>query len=629
MVQRTNPDISIASDSPLNRRTLVAAGGAAVVGLGAAGLLDNGSNSRQPSDGTGGGAPTAPPATQTPATPPSPTEAPATSSSTPDDTLGFVDQDEQAAKTEETAPESTPAAASADPVDPATVIEEITIRQLREHLDGGAFTIAELVQASLDRIAELDDPDGDVGINAIITVNPDALAIAAELDAELQAGQLRGMLHGIPVLLKDIVATGDQMPNTAGSIAMQENVANRDAFVAARLREAGAAILGKTNLTEWSNFMGSSGLSGWSSLGGLTRNPYNLNMSCSGSSSGSAAAVAASYVPLAVGAEFDGSIIAPSAHCGIVGVKPTVGLTSRSGVIPIGFTRDSIGPLARTVEDAAIALGVMAGLDPEDPSRTVGIKTAPHAMFDEEMVPEPGTADYTAALDPDALNGARIGIFLAALNLDEGSQALFDAILPMLEEAGAELVDVDGFPGANDVTSTYLNSLTEFSWGLQGYLDMYTPDGPMQTIQDIVDYNLEHEAEALQVTDQSGLTDALAARPIDDPDYLAVTANNTTAMRANGIDAVMNDLELDAIVAPTTSMPVDVWSHQGFASSSSVSSLAGYPSITLPIGVWNDLPGGIHFFGRAFSEATLLGLAYALEQRLPARAVPTYIPIEG
>ncbi len=633
--------IAHAHDTPtVDRRTLMMFGGgaaaAAVIGIGAASLMGRDSNAVQPGDGTGGGAPTESPATPPPA---SPTESPAQPTATPaesDGTIRFAEQpqDDEAptepAPTEEQVEDASPATPrTISTVDPSTVIEEVTIRQLREHLDGGAFTVTELVQASLDRIAKFDPRDGEIGLQAVITVNPEALDIAAALDDELAAGQSRGLMHGIPVLLKDIVATGDQMPNTAGAVAMSENIANRDSFLAARFREAGAVILGKTNLTEWSNYMGSDALSGFSTLGRLTVNPYNLNMSASGSSTGSAVAVAASYVPVAVGAEFDGSIIAPSSLCGVVGVKPTVGLTSRAGVIPIGFTRDSVGPMARTVEDAAIALGVMAGLDPEDPSRTVGVETSIHAMFDVEMVPEPGTADYTTALDPDALSGARLGIYTAGLNLDEGSRALFDAVLPVIEEAGAELVDVDGFPGYGDVGDTYtLTSLPEFSWGLQHYLDEYTPDGPMTSIQDIVDYNLANPEEALEGQDQSGLTDALTARSLDDPEYIAMTENNTTAMRTNGIDAVMDELEIDAIICPTATIARGAFDHTGFGATSNPTSIAGYPSISLPIGQWDGLPGGLHIFGRAFSEDVLLGIAYAIEQRIEGRTAPTYIPRE-
>jgi len=624
MVQRTSPQSSLSSQSPVNRRQLIVVGagaaGAAVVGIGTASLFGNDANSIQPGDGTTG-------ATPPPATPASAPTLPAASTpDTPDnsnaqDVIDFEDPAEPSG-----ASESAATLGAANSLDPAEMLEEVTIRQLRESLDGGAFTIAELVQATLERIERIDG--GEIELNAMITLNPDAAQIAADLDAELQAGQSRGPLHGIPVLLKDIIATSDGMPNTAGSMALEDNAVVRDSFLATRLREAGAVILGKTNLTEWSNFMGSTGLSGWSSLGGLTVNPYDLNRSCSGSSSGSAAAVAASYVPIALGAEFDGSIVAPAAICGVVGVKPTVGLTSRTGVIPIGFSRDSIGPMARTVEDAAIALSVLAGFDPDDPSRSVGLETSPHAIFDDEMVPEPGTVDYTTALDPDALRGARIGICANYQDFDEGSQALFDAVLPIMEEAGAELVPDVVIPSIESISSTYVNSLTEFAWGLQNYLDTYTPDGPMRTIQDLVDYNIEHADEELNVTDQSGLTDALEALAIDDPEYIAVTVANQEAIRANGIDAVMDELELDALIAPTATLAAGAWERSGFMSSSFASSVAGYPSVTLPIGLSDGLPGGIHFFGRAFSEGVLLGLAFALEQQLPRRAVPTYIPRE-
>ena len=600
MARRTFPQSSFSSATLIDRRNLVtigAAASAAVVGVGAAAIFDNGSNSFQPSDGTGGSTPTQQPVQQVVSSP----------------TIDFA---------ESTPPVATPSAT----IQPGGILEEVTIRQLRGHLDSGAFTIVELVQASLARIEEIDE--GEANVNALITINPDAEEIAAELDAELQAGTLRGPMHGIPVLLKDIIATADRMPNTAGSLAMVDNVVARESFVAARLREAGAVILGKTNLTEWSNFMGSTALSGWSSLGGMTVNPYNLNMSASGSSSGSAAAVSASYVPVALGAEFDGSIIAPASICGVVGVKPTVGLTSRAGVIPIGFSRDSIGPIARTVEDAAIALSIIVGLDPDDPSRTVGVDTSPASEFTEEMVPEAGMVDYTAALDPGALQGKRLGICINFQDFDEGSQALFNAILPILEDAGAEIVPDAYIAGLDNVANTYVNSLTEFAWGLQHYLDEYTPDGPMLTIQDIVDFNNEHADEELSVTDQSGLTDALGALPIDDPSYVEVTVANQAASRAGGIDAVMDELDLDALIAPTATLAVGAWERSGFGSSSFAASVAGYPSVTLPIGISDGLPAGIHFFGRAFSEDVLLGLAYALEQQLPPRAVPTYIPRE-
>jgi amidase len=368
--------------------------------------------------------------------------------------------------------------------------------------------------------------------------------------------------------------------------------------------------------------MGEEGLSGDSSYGGLTVNPHNLNMSASGSSTGSAVAVAAGYAPLAIGAEFDGSIIAPSSVNGVVGLKPTVGLVGRSGVIPIGFTRDSLGPIGKSVEDVAIALEVLAGIDPEDPGRTVGVDTAPWAAFDIDPTPELGTGDYTSGLTPDALQGVRLGVlgnFRDASVLDEAFDA-FDAILPLFEEAGATLVP-NIWISDEGVGETYVNSLTEFAWGLQNYLNEFTPEGPMTTIQDIVDYCMEHSNE---MDDFSGLIDALSARPLDDEYYLEVTFNNTSRIRA-AIDSVMDENDVDAIIAPTASPagPVD---NREFGSTSGLTSLAGYPGITVPMGEIDGMPIGVHIFGRAFSEAQLLAYAYAIEQLLPPRIIPAYVP---
>jgi len=630
MAQHTSPQPLFATQAPVNRRILLAGvGGAAVIGLGAAGLIDRGNNGVQSGDGTGASVPTELPQTpvqQVVASPPAPapTEAP------DDGTIGFAENDEgtepAADDTEDEAstPEASSSQASGEAVDPAGILEEVTVGQLRDYLDGGSFTIAALVEATLARIEEYDG--GEIELNAVITLNPDAARIAEELDAELAAGQARGPLHGIPVLLKDIIATGDQMPNTAGSTAMAENIANVDSFVAARLREAGAVILGKTNLTEWSNYAGGYQTSGYSSLGGITVNPYNLNKSASGSSTGSAVAVAASYVPIAIGAEFDGSIIAPAAQCGVVGVKPTVGLVGRSGVIPIGFTRDSVGPMARTVTDAAIALEVIAGIDPDDPGRTVGTASAPWATFDTDPTPQPGEGDYTSGLTADALQGKTLGVAMGGF--DDASQALFQEAIALLEQAGAEVIDAS--MSVDGPLDTYTNtSLPEFAWGLQAYLDTYTPDGPMATIQDIVTFGQENAEDALQDTDLSGLTDALGAISLDDPAYVDATATLVAGARTNGLDASFDNAGVDAFIAVTATVPVDLWDHQGFQSSSNMPSLAGYPAVTIPIGLVDDLPIGLSFYGRAFSEADLLAFAYALEQLLPPRAVPTYIPREG
>ena len=595
----------------INRRNLTIVGavvaGGAVVGTGASVLFGDGNNGWQVSDGSGGATP-----------PPAPTESAATPTTAPTQSVvtGL-----EADSTPEVTPQVTE---TVDVSDPATLLDTASIADLRRHLDAGDFTIAELTRASLDRIRALDG--GDTALNAMITLNAEAQSIAEELDAELAAGTVRGPLHGIPVVLKDIVATGDRMPNTAGSIAMKENVAVADAWAATLLRDAGAVILGKTNLTEWSNFMGADGLSGYSSFGGLTVNPHNLNMSASGSSTGSAVAVAAGYAPIGIGAEFDGSIIAPAAMTGVVGVKPTVGLIGRSGVIPTGFTQDSLGPMTKTVEDAAIVLEVLAGLDPNDPGRTVGSESAPWIAFDQDPVPEPGMGDYTSALSPDALQGARLGIAGNFRDNPEllASWAVFDEMLPLLEAAGAELVP-DVWISDEGVSDAYTRKLTEFSWGLQDYLDNFTPDGPMTTIQDIVDYYGEHEAE---VDDYSGLTDALAALPIDDEYYLEIALNNTAVLRS-AIDTVMDDNQLDAIIAPTASVAAPIDDRNTFGSTASLTSTAGYPSITIPMGEVDGLPVGLHILGRAYSEAQLLAYAYAIEQLLPPRIIPTYIPRES
>lgn len=513
-------------------------------------------------------------------------------------------------------------------VDPAGVIEEISVRELREYLDQGAFTVAELVAACLDRIDDLDR--GATDLRAMIELNPDAQAIAEDLDEELRQGEHRGPLHGIPVVLKDIVATDDEMRTTAGSLALQDNVVTRDAFIAERLRDAGAVILGKTNLTEWSNFMGGSGQSGFSARGGQTVNPYHLDYSPSGSSSGSAVAVAASYVPLAIGSETNASIISPASTCGVVGMKPTIGLVSRAGVIPISFSQDSPGPIARSVEDVAILLSAITGIDPDDPSQGIAESSSPASEFNRSPVPEPGEIDYTMALDADGLKGARIGLCRTLFGFDPRADAALEDAIAAMEDAGAEIVDdvyLESYVTFSELGNNYTVLLTEFAWGLSGFLEEYMPGGPISAIQEIVDFNLANAEEALQGRDQSGLTDALVARPIDDPVYEDLRATNQQLLRDEGIDAVMDALQLDALVAPSASIaaPLAGGPDAIYGTSAEPASVAGYPSITIPIGLVDGLPAGIHFFGRAFSEETLLKLAYSLEQALPKRKPPTYI----
>jgi len=509
-------------------------------------------------------------------------------------------------------------------VDPATVIEESSVSELRGYLDEGAFTIVELVEACVDRIEELDR--GETGLNAVIELNPDAVKIAGELDRELWEGSSRGPLHGIPVMLKDIIATADRMRTTAGSLALEGNNVVKDAFIVERLRDAGAVILGKTNLTEWSNFMGSSGRSGWSTRGGQTVNPYHLDHSPSGSSSGSAVAVAASYVPLAIGSETNASIISPASTCGVVGLKPTVGLTSRAGVIPISFSQDSLGSMARSVTDAAIMLSVIAGFDEDDPSAGVAEDSSPAAALSRTEIAALGTVDYAAALDPDALRGSRIGVCRSLFGFAPEVDAIAEMAIEVMEKAGAEIIE-DVYVGYLD-PSPYVVLLTEFAYGLTGFLDTYMPNGPVGTIQEIVDFNFEHADEELSVTDQSGLTDALGAGSIEDPYYLETRALRQASIRDEGIDLVMDELRLDALVAPTAALAASFSGGGSGGSSAEPPCIAGYPSLTLPIGLSGGLPAGLHFFGRAFSEETLLKLAYSLEQALPPREPPTYIPAD-
>lgn len=516
-----------------------------------------------------------------------------------------------------------PATPPVQKVDPTEIIAEVSVNDLRGFLDSGAFSIAELVAACLARIDELDPGDG--GLHAVIELNPDAEGIAGELDGELLSGTIRGPLHGIPVMLKDIIATADKMRTTAGSLALEDNDVVKDAAIVTRLREAGAVILGKTNLTEWSNFMGAAGQSGFSARGGLTVNPYHLNHSASGSSSGSAVAVSAGYVPLAIGSETNGSILSPASTCGVVGLKPTVGLVSRAGIIPISFSQDSPGPLARSVTDAAIMLSAIAGFDQDDPSASVAEDSSPVAALSRAEREALEGFDYAAALDPDALRGTRIGVCRSLFGFGAGVDALAEEAIAVMKEAGAEIVD-EVYLGYDD-PRPYVVLLTEFSYGLTAFLETYMPDGPVTTIGEIVDFNYANE-DALLGRDQSGLTDALDAGSIEDPYYLEVRELRQTSIREDGIDLTMDDLELDALVAPTGALAASFSGGGGGGSSAEPPCVAGYPSITIPTGLVDGLPAGLHLFGRAFSEETLLKLAYALEQALPKRQSPTYIPAD-
>lgn len=507
-------------------------------------------------------------------------------------------------------------------------IETASVRELRQALDARQISAVEIVQACLDRIASLDP--GDLGLHAVIEVNPRALDAAAVRDRDLARGLHRGPLHGIPVLVKDVFATTGGMANTAGSLALLDNRVGRDAFVISRLRQAGAIILGKTNLTEWSNFQGAGQTSGWSPRGGQTRNPYQLDHSPWGSSSGSAVAVAAGYAPLALGVETDGSIVCPASATATVGLKPTVGLTSRSGVIPIAFTMDSPGPMARTVEDVAFLLTAIAGYDPDDPAHGDLGWLFPAARFATFPVHEPGTLDYTQFLDPDGLRGARIGV---ARNLffDDDASVIVEEVLPILEAAGATIVDPAEIPTAADLApgaTEWAVTATEFPVALEQYLQSYTPSGPLWSLADIVAWNEAHAEEALSRYGQETFYAALEVGSIWDPAYQETVVYNHDMARDAGLDAVLDEYELDALIAPTTGAPrpIGEGGDDFPGACTQVSALAGYPIISVPVGYVDGLPVGMSFMGRAFSEPTLLRLAYAFEQAFPVRQPPTFRP---
>lgn len=508
------------------------------------------------------------------------------------------------------------------------MVVETSIADIRAAYDRGWFTVSEYLEATLARIESM-DAQGPA-LRAVIELNPEVMDIAAQLDREMRRGQTRGPLHGVPVLVKDIFATNDQMRTTAGSLALRENIAIRDAFLVKMLRDAGAIILGKTNLTEFSNFRGGTP-NGWSSRGGQTVNPYVLTYSAWGSSTGSAVAAAASYVPFAIGSETDGSIICPASACGVVGLKPTVGLVSRRGSLGISFTQDSPGPIGRTVEDVAYALGAMVGYDPEDMAFGRFREFAPAAGMKHFPVPSAGTVDYTGALDQAGLKGARIGVCRSMFGFDPVVDAHVEVALDAMREAGAEVIDEIYMEAAAVVSDAVDESnvlVTEFGWRFQDFLDTCMPGGPITSLADVIEFNNEHPDETLVYGGQEGFERSLDMGSIDDPWYRALVARNTYTTRDQGIDLTMDTYELDALVAPSTGIPTTLVIDRLPGSSTQVASMAGYPSLTLPIGYTNGLPAGLHIFGRAFSERTILKLAYSLEQTLQARKVPQYLEEE-
>jgi len=497
---------------------------------------------------------------------------------------------------------------------PSFALEELTIDDLQSRMRSGSESSASLVRQYLDRI-DATDQRGPA-INAVIELNPDAIAIAAQLDAERKAGKIRGPLHGIPVLIKDNIDTGDKMHTSAGSLALADNIAAKDSFVAELLRAAGAVILGKTNLSEWANFRSTHSTSGWSGSGGQTRNPYALDRTPSGSSSGSGSAAAASYCGVAIGTETDGSVTSPAAAAGLVGIKPTVGLIGRSGIIPIAHSQDTAGPMARTVRDAAILLGALTGVDPRDAATRAGTGRALN--------------DYTTGLDRNALRGARIGV---ARKRYAGYQVetdkLLGAALDLMKQHGATIVDPADIVTAGKTDDSEFDLLLyEFKADLDAYLGQLAPGVAVHSLADVIAFNAKNAGRELRYFGQEIMEQAQKKGPLTEKKYRDELANNRLLMGAKGIDATITKHKLDALVAPTQGPAglIDLVNGDpgGGGSFTSPAAVAGYSHVTVPMGSVRGLPVGLSFVGRAWSEATLLKLAYAFEQAAPARKKPTY-----
>ncbi|WP_133501611.1 amidase [Lysobacter terrigena] len=488
--------------------------------------------------------------------------------------------------------------------------EESDIATLQARMAEGQLSSHSLTQAYLDRITALDD--GGPRLNAVLSLNPDALREADALDAERRNGHVRGPLHGIPVLLKDNL-DATPMATTAGSLALADHRPERDAFLVTRLREAGAVILGKTNLSEWANFRSTRSISGWSGAGGQTRSPYALDRNPCGSSSGSGTAVSANLAAAAIGTETDGSIICPASVVGVVGLKPTVGLVSRRGIVPISASQDTAGPMTRTVADAAAVLTAIAASDSKDPA--YGGKSRPKRV------------DYTTHLKSDALKGARIGVLRKSAGYHPDVDAAFDRAIDALKAAGATVVETT-IPTAgkwDDAENTVL--LAEFRPGLESYLA--NSGAPVRKLSEIVEFNRTHEAQEMPYFGQELFEQALKAPPLSSPKYK--TARDTARRLAGpeGIDAALKRQKLDALVAPSTgpSWRIDTVLGDHFSGAGyGAAAVAGYPSITVPMGDAHGLPLGLVFLGKKWSEPRLIELAYSFEQATHARTPPKFMP---
>jgi amidase len=489
-----------------------------------------------------------------------------------------------------------------------------SLTQLQADLAAGRTTSEQLVESYLARIAAIDR--AGPALQAVLTLNPQALDAARALDAERRAHGARGPLHGMPILVKDNIETADDMPTTAGSLALAGNLTHRDAPVIARLRAAGAIILGKTNLSEWANMRGSRSVSGWSGLGGLTRNPYSPDRSPCGSSSGSGAAVAAGLAAAAIGTETDGSVTCPASVNGIVGLKPTLGLVSRHNIVPLAHSQDTAGPMATSVRDVALLLNAMAGTDPMDPAT---------AQADRHRT------DFTASLDAGALRGKRIGIMRFEAGFHPETDAVFAHALDVLRQAGATLVEIERLPGRDQIGDAELTVLlTELKADLNLYLQTVPQAVQTRTLADLIAFNRAHAARELGLFGQELFEKAQATSGLNDPAYIAARATSLRLAGAEGIDRMLADNRLDALVAPTAGPAWVVDTVNGDHSTGQTSTLpavAGYPHLSLPMGQVSGLPVGLSIVGPAWSDARVLAFGYAFEQALGFHAEPGLKPI--
>ena len=504
-----------------------------------------------------------------------------------------------------------PAAAAPPPFD----LDEATIAALQQKMKSGEETAVSVVGKYLARIDQVDRTGPS--LRAVLEVNPDAEAVAAALDAERRAKGPRGPLHGIPVLIKGNIDTADRMATSAGSLALERSVAARDALVARRLREAGAVILGKTNLSEWANFRSTHSSSGWSGCGGQTRNPYALDRNPSGSSSGTGSAISANLAGVGVGTETDGSIVSPSNNCGLVGVKPTVGLVGRTGIIPIAHSQDTAGPMARTVTDAAILLGAIAGVDPADTATAAAASRA--------------ARDYTTFLDPNALRGARIGVpRKACFGMSPAADRIAEQALEVLRELGAVVVDPADLPSQSKISDPEFTVLLyEFKADLDAYLALLGPGASVHSMKEVIAFNEQHKDREMPYFGQEIMLQSERCGPLTDPKYKAALAASRHWARTMGIDAVVARHRLDALVAPTSgpaSLTDLLNGDYGPNGCSTFAAVAGYPHVTLPAGHASGLPVGLSFFGPAYTEGKLIGYAYGFEQATRARRAPRYLP---